>query len=184
MKTIHPTPLHYKWRNWNSEKCLGPGHTENLVTKLALKVLCHWFHTGLLPLTLLPLLAKKVKFWDKITDNKNYTLICVLAARPRFTIKRVFDGIVPGENRISETVSFLWWKDTRSSRVSAFASKKLPSLRPTARAFPSGEKQQHRPPKRGEPVSGDFLLLKTKYVFNKPLISKRIPIFIIPSNQY
>ena len=60
-------------------------------------------------------------------------------------------------------MSFLWWKDTRSSRVSAFAIKKLPSLRPTAKVLPSGEKQQHLPPKRErEHVSGNFLLLKKK----------------------
>lgn len=66
--------------------------------------------------------------------------------------------ILPGENWISEIISFLWWKDTRSSRVSAFAIKKLPSLRPTAKAFPSGEKQQHLPPAKGrEHVSGNSL---------------------------
>lgn len=43
-------------------------------------------------------------------------------------------------------MSLWWWKDTRSSRVSAFTMRKLPSFRPTAKAFPSGEKQQHRPP--------------------------------------
>lgn len=152
-------------RHWSSARCLGPGHTENPVTKLALKILCHWFHTGLLPLTTLPLLAKKVKSRDKITDNKNYTSICLLAARSKLTTKCDFNGIVPGENRISEMMSLLWWKDTRSSRVSAFAIKKLPSLRPTAKAFPSGEKQQHRPPEReGASVSGEFLLWETKYV--------------------
>lgn len=52
----------------------------------------------------------------------------------------------PGENLISEMMSLRWWKDTRSSRVSAFTIRKLPSFRPTARALPSGEKQQQRPP--------------------------------------
>lgn len=52
----------------------------------------------------------------------------------------------PGENLISEMMSLRWWKDTRSSRVSAFTIMKLPSFRPTAKALPSGEKQQHRPP--------------------------------------
>lgn len=52
----------------------------------------------------------------------------------------------PGENLISEMMSLRWWKDTRSSRVSAFTMRKLPSFRPTAKALPSGEKQQQRPP--------------------------------------
>lgn len=52
----------------------------------------------------------------------------------------------PGENLISEMMSLRWWKDTRSSRVSAFTIMKLPSFRPTAKALPSGEKQQQRPP--------------------------------------
>lgn len=52
----------------------------------------------------------------------------------------------PGENLISEMMSLRWWKDTRSSRVSAFTMMKLPSFRPTAKALPSGEKQQQRPP--------------------------------------
>jgi len=33
-----------------------------------------------------------------------------------------------------------------SSTVSAFTTRKLPSFNPTAKAFPSGEKAQHRPP--------------------------------------
>lgn len=33
-----------------------------------------------------------------------------------------------------------------SSTVSAFTTRKLPSFRPTAKAFPSGEKAQHLPP--------------------------------------
>lgn len=52
----------------------------------------------------------------------------------------------PGENLISEIMSLRWWKDTRSSKVSAFTIRKLPSFRPTAKALPSGEKQQQRPP--------------------------------------
>lgn len=47
---------------------------------------------------------------------------------------------------MSEMMSLRWWKDTRSSRVSALTMRKLPSFRPTARALPSGEKQQQRPP--------------------------------------
>lgn len=56
------------------------------------------------------------------------------------------ERVRPGENRISEMMSLRWWKDTRSSRVSAFTMRKLPSFRPTAKALPSGEKQQQRPP--------------------------------------
>lgn len=52
----------------------------------------------------------------------------------------------PGENLMSEMASLRWWKDTRSSKVSAFTMMKLPSFSPTARALPSGEKQQQRPP--------------------------------------
>ena len=33
-----------------------------------------------------------------------------------------------------------------SSTVSAFTTRKLPSFKPTAKAFPSGEKAQHLPP--------------------------------------
>lgn len=47
---------------------------------------------------------------------------------------------------MSEMMSLRWWKDTRSSRVSALTMRKLPSFRPTAKALPSGEKQQQRPP--------------------------------------
>lgn len=54
--------------------------------------------------------------------------------------------IIPRENFISEIISFLWWKETMSSTVSAFTTRKLPSFKPTAKAFPSGEKAQHRPP--------------------------------------
>ena len=80
--------------------------------------------------------------------KKIYTLIYLLIHCQTQVNNQRFNEILPGENRISEIISFLWWKDTRSSRVSAFAIKKLPSLRPTAKALPSGEKQQHLPPKR------------------------------------
>lgn len=63
-------------------------------------------------------------------------------------MKTLISNHLPGENRISEITSFLCWKETRSSRVSALTIKKLPSFRPTANAFPSGEKQQHLPPTR------------------------------------
>ena len=53
---------------------------------------------------------------------------------------------LPFENLISEIISFLWWKETMSSTVSAFTTRKLPSFKPTAKAFPSGEKAQHLPP--------------------------------------
>ena len=53
---------------------------------------------------------------------------------------------VPWEKRMSEMSSLRWWKDTMSSSVSAFTTRKLPSFRPTARALPSGEKEQQRPP--------------------------------------
>lgn len=33
-------------------------------------------------------------------------------------------------------------------------------------------------------MSGDFLLFKKNYALKKPLISKRIPVFIMASNQY
>lgn len=36
-----------------------------------------------------------------------------------------------------------------SSTVSAFTTRKLPSFKPTAKAFPSGEKAQHLPPIKG-----------------------------------
>lgn len=55
----------------------------------------------------------------------------------------------PFENLMSEIISFLWWKETMSSTVSAFTTKKLPSFKPTAKAFPSGEKAQHLPPTKG-----------------------------------
>jgi len=64
---------------------------------------------------------------------------------------------LPGENRISEITSFLCWKETRSSRVSALTIKKLPSLRPTANAFPSGEKQQHLPPTRNTEMAFRYI---------------------------
>lgn len=64
---------------------------------------------------------------------------------------------LPGENRISEITSFLCWKETRSSRVSALTIKKLPSLRPTANAFPSGEKQQHLPPMRNTEMAFRYI---------------------------
>lgn len=60
----------------------------------------------------------------------------------------------PGENLISEMMSLRWWKDTRSSRVSAFTMRKLPSFRPTAKALPSGEKQQQRPPEEDSAFVG------------------------------
>lgn len=47
---------------------------------------------------------------------------------------------------MSEMSSLRWWKVTMSSSVSAFTTRKLPSFRPTAKALPSGEKAQHRPP--------------------------------------
>lgn len=64
---------------------------------------------------------------------------------------------LPGENRISEITSFLCWKETRSSRVSALTIKKLPSFRPTANAFPSGEKQQHLPPTRNTKMAFRYI---------------------------
>lgn len=61
---------------------------------------------------------------------------------------------------MSEMMSLRWWKDTRSSRVSALTMRKLPSFRPTARALPSGEKQQQRPPAEENAFTavGDLLL--------------------------
>lgn len=107
--------------------------------------------------------SKKLKFRDKITVNKK-SHIEIFTVILKLIIKYDFNEILPGENRISEITSFLWWKETRSSRVSAFAIKKLPSLRPTAKALPSGEKQQHLPPKKQRKhVSGDFPLLKKVY---------------------
>lgn len=139
---------------------LRENHIENLVTELALsQIFCHWSNTGILLLTILSFLVKKLKFQDKIMVNKNYIWIYLLIVWLKLIIKYDFNDILPGENRMSEIISFLWWKDTRSSRVSAFAIKKLPSFRPTAKALPSGEKQQHLPPKR-EHILGDFLLFK------------------------
>lgn len=45
-----------------------------------------------------------------------------------------------------------------SSTVSAFTTKKLPSFKPTAKAFPSGEKAQHLPPATG---SEKIIILST-----------------------
>lgn len=100
-------------------------------------------------------------------------------------IKYNFNAISPGENWISEIISFLWWKDTRSSRVSAFAIKKLPSLRPTAKAFPSGEKQQHLPPEREgkhQGVSGHIHMFRVCALRTSNYTEK--PVFIMASNKH
>lgn len=75
------------------------------------------------------------------------SILIILGVPRLWHFQKYLLPLSPFENLISEIISFLWWKETMSSTVSAFTTRKLPSFKPTARAFPSGENAQHLPPR-------------------------------------